>query len=427
MKQRLCLHGLEVRHQAQLLNLLKRLLPACKTKVRLKEKYFNDNDMYKCRLTRFVPQSAVGWRAECAWGVLLVSDKLLPVADIILEFEAGNARAVTAIGELLKRLLAARIKFVLEEPDFSQRLDQLRGCFDQKHLAAYDKDNAMSVLYCHLPWQVYYVSKLWHEVLQRGAEKTLMRQLRVKLRRLRSLLTLCKPLLPQEQTTHWLGVLKARTNLLSDVREYDVVLHTCSRLRGSQEQDGALVQLTEILQKLRASAAQKALRSLKLNQLTLELAQLLLCLYSVPQPARQQTLAEFLTHRFGVWYDKLIALPEKYPDLRDMEQLHRIRIKLKRFRYALQSVPELAAEPRLLRSLKYLQDTLGLLHDDYINSLLIRKLLTANPKNSELRYEAALFSGWEQAKADAALENLPAQWEAFSRLLTQWQETNLKL
>ncbi len=425
MKHRLCLHGLEVKHQAQLLNLLKRLLPACKTKVKLKEKYFNDNDMYKCQLKRFVPQNSDGWRVECAWGVLLVSDKLLPVADIILEFEATNAKAVALVAQLLPKILAARLKFVLEEPELSQRLDQLRGCFDQKQLAAYDEDNAMSVLYCHLPWQVYYVSKLWQKILLRGAEKTLMRQLRVKLRRLRSLLTLCKPLLPQEEATHWQEVLKSRTNLLSDVREYDVALHTCSRLKSGQEQDETVPQLTALLQKLRAAAAQKALRNLKINHLTLELSQLLLWLYSVPQPAKELTMAEFLSHRFGVWYDKLLELPEKYPDLRDMEQLHRIRIKLKRFRYALQSVPELAAEPRLLRSLKYLQDTLGLLHDDYINSLLVRQLLAANSKNTDLRYEAALFSGWEQAKADAALEALPAQWEAFSELLRQWQEANL--
>ncbi len=426
MKHRLCLHGLEVKHQAQLLNLLKRLLPACKTKIKLKEKYFNDNDMYKYRLTRFVPQNAEGWRAECAWGVLLVSDKLLPIADIILEFDAANTKAVAVVAELLSRLLAARIRFVLEEPELSLRLDQLRGYFDQKQLAAYDEANAMSLLYCHLPWQVYYVSKLWQEILRRGAEKTLMRQLRVKLRRLRSLLTLCKPLLPQEEAVHWQGVLKSRTNLLSDVREYDVVLHTCSRLKSGQGQGETVPHLTELVQKLRAAAAQKALRNLKLNRLTLELAQLLLWLYSAPQPAKGQTLAEFLSHRFGIWYDKLLKLPERYPDLRDMEQLHRIRIKLKRFRYALQSVPELAAEPRLLRSLKYLQDTLGLLHDDYINSLLLQQLLASHPKDTDLRYEAALFSGWGQAKADAALEALPAQWEAFSRLLGQWQEANLR-
>ena len=51
--------------------------------------------------------------------------------------------------------------------------------------------------------------------------------------------------------------------------------------------------------------------------------------------------------------------------------------------------------------------------------------MAANPKIKELRYEAALFSGWEQAKADAALEALPQQWEAFSSQLTEWKNKNL--
>ena len=198
MKHRLCLHGLEVKNQAQLLNLAKRLLPGSTVKVKIKEKYFNDNDMYKYRLTRFMPENIDGIRLYCAWGTLLVSDKRLAIADIILEFESHNAEASEAVDGLLQKLLASKTKFVLEEPDFSQRLDQLRGCFDQKQLAAYDADSAMSLLYCHLPWQVYYVSKLWQEVLRRGPERSLLRQLRVKLRRLRSLLTLCYPLLLEQ-------------------------------------------------------------------------------------------------------------------------------------------------------------------------------------------------------------------------------------
>ena len=41
MKHKLCLHGLEVKNQAQLLNLAKRLLPGSTVKVKIKEKYFN--------------------------------------------------------------------------------------------------------------------------------------------------------------------------------------------------------------------------------------------------------------------------------------------------------------------------------------------------------------------------------------------------
>lgn len=424
MKQRLCLHGLEVKHQAQLLNLIKRLLPGASVKYKTKEKYFKDNDMYKCRVVRFTPE-LTGLRVQYTWGILLVSDKLLPVCDLTFEFDTKLPETVAAVRKLLEHCLSSRIKFVLEEPSLSLRIDQLRGCFDQKDVAAYDEESAASLLYCHLPWQLYYVNKLWSEVLQRGAERPLMRQLRVKLRRLRSTLTFCKPLLPEEETTHWQALLKERTNLLGDVRECDVLLMTCAKLKDAQGEQAA-ERLTEILQKQRTGAATKALKGQKLNKLTLELATLLLWLYSTKLTEHsEQTLDDFLEQRFGGWCRKISALPEKYPDVHNMEQMHRVRIKLKRFRYALQSIPEVGAAPKLLRSLKYLQDMLGLLHDNYINNKLIEALAAKYPKIKELRYESAMFAGWEQAKADAALELLPQQWESFISLLDEWKEENL--
>lgn len=411
---------MDVKHQAQLLGLVKKALPVHTVKYKVKEKYFGDNDMYKCRWARFKPKADWGVRLYCAWGVLLVSDKPVAVADIIIEFDRRRAEATAAVEQLLSRLLSGKLHFVVEEPDFSQRLDQLRGCYALEKQEAYDEDCAASALVCHLPWQVYGVSKLWAQVLATGGERPLWRQLRVKLRRLRSSLTLFKPLLAEAEVQKWQQILKERAGLLSAVREYDVLLLTCSRLKLPQEQE-AVPQLTAFLQNLRQQEAAKALKGLELNRLTLELAQFLLWLHTAAAD-KEQGLEHFLRQRFARWTDKLLCLPEKYPDLRDMEQLHCIRIKLKRFRYALQTTPELAATPRLLRSLKYLQDMLGLLHDAYVNGLRLERLAEAQPG---LHCETALLSGWEQAKADAALEQLPRQWEEFTGLLHDWAKENL--
>ena len=43
----------------------------------------------------------------------------------------------------------------------------------------------------------------------------------------------------------------------------------------------------------------------------------------------------------------------------NMLELHQIRIKIKRFRYALQTLPEVPRDSNLLRRLKRLQDMLG--------------------------------------------------------------------
>ena len=105
-----------------------------------------------------------------------------------------------------------------------------------------------------------------------------------------------------------------------------------------------------------------------------------------------------------------------------MEQLHKVRIKLKRFRYGLQSVPEVGASPQLLRSLKYLQDLLGVVHDDYVNEQYLAQLVAAHPELPELRYEVAMLRGYEQARADVAMEQLTNQWQDFARLLSEWME-----
>ncbi len=87
-------------------------------------------------------------------------------------------------------------------------------------------------------------------------------------------------------------MLKERTNLLGDVRECDVLLMTCAKLRDAQGEQAA-EQLTAILQKRRMSAASKALKGQKLNKQTLELAKLLLWLYSAElTESSEQTLAE---------------------------------------------------------------------------------------------------------------------------------------
>lgn len=430
MKHKLCLHGLGIKHQAQLLGAVKKLLPACNVKYKVKEEFFKNNDMYKYRMARFSPRGGADLRVSCCFGIMLVRDRLVPLADVIMEFSPADKGAVTMIGTLLRGLLGGKLQFIVDEPELTRRIDLLRGHYLLDQLEAYDSQRARTALYCHLPWQVYTINKTWQEVLEHPLEKSLVRQLRVRLRRLRSVFSLVKPLLPQEEAMEWLQLFKERTNLLGDAREYDVLLMACAKLNLRQEKGtghGVPV-LSKLLGDLRKQAAANSIKELRLNAITAELAGFLLWLYCAPldKGLSKLTLEEFFSLRFDKWIHKLLSLPEQYPDGQDREQLHKIRIKLKRFRYALQSVPELSVEPQLLRSLKYLQDQLGLLHDDYINCRLLRQLLEEHQQLEELRYEGAMVSGWEQARAETALENLPEQWNNFCTLLIDWHQRIVK-
>lgn len=425
MKQALCLHGVDFKHQSQFFAYVRQILKPESIKYKVREKLFHDDDMYKYRQAKLKLADNDGIKITCIFGILIVSDRVYPLSDIIVEFNGKDAESVNCIRTLVRRFLAGKQRFILDDPDLEQRIAQLRGRYYLEKLEAYDRNKASSALYCHLPWQVYAVSKLWQEVLG-CQEKTVLRQLRVKLRRLRSVLSLLRPLLPGDKAEAWKQLFKQRAGELSLIREYDVALLICMRIRIFRKQE-ELSTLEQLLLEGRSKDAQRIAAEMKLNRLTEELAFFLLDIYSLKPDAEygKLELKEFFVQRFSEWQTKILALPEKYPDFQNMDQLHKIRIKIKRFRYALQCVPEIKASNNLLRSLKALQDSLGLLHDDYINDRMVAHVLAQQPDNELLQYEGAVFSGWEQGKADAAMENLSCQWEYFSRQLEEWAEDNL--
>ncbi len=427
MKHKICLHGLCLKNKGQLLTTVQKLLPPSTVKNKIKEKYLSDDNLLKYKRTKFVPVNPVGYKVTCISGVMVINDNLQPLNEVIIQYEG---EAVEEVRKLLQKLLAGKIKFVLEEPDLVLRAKQLHGRSSMQGMALYDEDEVITALYCHLPWHIYAASKAWGELLTCTNERNLVRQLRVKLRRLRSSLTFFKELLPVTTFEQYKMLVKRWANSLGDAREYDVALLTCMKIRHAQKDEEAIEEvsrLEEVLQEYRAKASKKVLSSNKLNGITLQMVEMLLVMQNtvLPEEFASLRLKAFLRLRLNAWCDKLMSLQEKYPEFGDMEQLHKIRIKVKRFRYGLQGVPEIYLPNSLLRSLKSLQDMLGLLHDDYINDLLIGEILQQYPEDAALQYEGAMFCGWERAKAEAILASLPELWDNFTAQLGEWQEEYL--
>lgn len=427
MKHTICLHGLGLKNKGQLLTMVQKLLPPSTVKNKIKEKYLANDDLLKYKRTKFIPVNDLGYKLSCISGVMVISDTLHPLNEVLIRYEE---EAVGEVRKLLQKLLAGKIKFVVDEPDLVLRAKQMRGRSSIKEMALYDEDRLATALHCHLPWHIYGAGKAWGDLLTSTNERNLVRQLRVKLRRLRSSLTFFKELLPLTTFEQHKMQVKRWANLLGDAREYDVALLTCMKIRHGQrgeEVADEVSRLEEILLEYRAKASKKMLNAGKLNAITLQLAEMLLDLQSatLPEAYEELRLKSFVRQRLNSWCNKLILLPEKYPDFSDMEQLHKIRIKMKRFRYGLQGVPEIYFPTSLLRSLKSFQDMLGFLHDDYVNDMLIGEILKQYPEDAALQYEGAMFCGWERAKAEAALTSLPELWDNFTAQLREWQEENL--
>ena len=427
MKHKICLHGLCLKNKGQLLTMVQKFLPPSTVKNKIKEKYLSDDNLLKYKRTKFAPVNPVGYKVTCISGVIVINDNLQPLNEVIIQYES---EAVDEVRKLVQKLLAGKIKFVVEESDLLLRAKQMRGRSSMQDMALYDENKVVTALYCHLPWHIYAASKAWGELLTCTNERNLVRQLRVKLRRLRSCLTFFKELLPATYFEQYKMLVKRWTNVLGDAREYDVALLTCMKIRNAQKSEVAVEEISrleEVLQEYRAKASTKILSSNKLNAVTLQLVEMLLVMQNtaLPKEFADMRLKTFIRLRLGLWCGKLMTLQEKYPEFSDMEQLHKLRLKVKRFRYGLQGVPEIYLPNSLLRSLKTLQDTLGLLHDDYINDMLIGEIMQQYHDDAVLQYEGAMFCGWERAKADALLASLPGLWDNFTAQLSEWQKEHL--
>lgn len=423
MKYKICLHAVNVKNKNQLAELIKKIWPSAAEQSKVKEKYFADEDFIKYRRIKFTTNAKKNFKIVCINGLMVVNDRMYPLNEIVLEFSPCDTDYAL---RLVKKILGSKLKFVLDEPDPQIRIRQKQGSFKLWHLPGYDENDLNTVRIVHLPLQIYEISKQWGMFLEKPEEKLLVRQLRVRLRRLRSAITLFKPLFLPQQAEQWKQLLKTWADALGDAREYDVALMTCTKIKNSQKQE-KITELEKVLLECRNLASVKARQVKSINEVTYLLAGILLFLYNtrINEEYSQMRIKSFLRSRLSEWCSRLQSVSIDERILEDMEYLHKIRIKVKRLRYALQAAAEINVSSGLLRSLKNMQDTLGFLHDNYTNEKMLADILHQHENNAGLRYAAAMFCGWDSARRELILENLPQKWQEFCDVLQQWQEEHL--
>lgn len=349
-------------------------------------------------------------------GILILDTKLLPLQEVLFTYKYGQEAA--ALG-LVQKLLEGPLDFVLAEPQLKNRVEQLLGRWGTSPELNVPL-RQLAELY--LPWQVFGISQGWAQLLGDARDKLLVRQLRVKLRRLRSCFIFFKEVLPEAFVLKWQQSLRNGANVLSKMRELDVALLTCERMQ-RQNPDAGEDPLEEVFKQLREEATQEMLAQERINQHTLAGARFLVSLRAeLRLKAKKLRGDKYFGPRLETWMRTMQGLTKKYPDFSNMEDLHKVRIKVKRFRYATQTMNVLAMDAAVVRRLKRLQDMLGFLHDDYINAAWAKLVLQQHAEDQALKLRAAEFLGWERAKAEASLSLVPELWADFLQELDSWQK-----
>ncbi|HSE79024.1 MAG TPA: CHAD domain-containing protein [Alphaproteobacteria bacterium] len=139
-----------------------------------------------------------------------------------------------------------------------------------------------------------------------------------------------------------------------------------------------------------------------------------------------QPAAKFAAKRLKKLHKRLCEYGDRLGDLK-IAELHELRIRAKKLRYAVEFFRGLFGGPKVSRdylaALAGIQDRLGALND----SLVVRDLLAeVKRRTPELDRDVfaragALITGWNSAKVETDLKALPKAWDAFAKIRPFWK------
>lgn len=243
-------------------------------------------------------------------------------------------------------------------------------------------------------------------------------QMRVATRRLRAAMRLFAPRLPPGLAEELLPPLRQLMDRLGRARDLDVLLSEIAMpvMHALPDEPRLAVLVGAVTDRQHAAreAAARHLGSAAYGRLML-LATAALHRPPFAEPAAEETVAAFASDRLRRLRKKVRVLAEA-ASTDDPASLHRLRIGVKRLRYALEFFAPLCsgrALQRLLRRLGALQDELGQLNDLANAGLLLMHCAGDDPR---LREAVSLVGGWHASRHRELLARIPERLRELRRL-----------
>jgi inorganic triphosphatase YgiF len=267
-----------------------------------------------------------------------------------------------------------------------------------------------------------------------GRDAEGVHQMRVGVRRLRSALRLFRPALPADAVRPLEGELRWLGRELGAVRDLDVfVVGLLDPLHARRPGDKGLERLREAAQALRAEQQEQLRRTLdstRFTRLALALGRFVARRGWRDQPLDESSARLFAPARglaaalFAARDRKARRLGDRIDEL-SLPELHRLRIQVKRLRYAVELLGGLhpgRRRERYLERLPELQDRLGRLADlATAQGLLAGLLERIDPDARPACARAAGFvEGWAAADVARATRRLARAWRRFAEARPFW-------
>ncbi|KHD07269.1 hypothetical protein PN36_17200 [Candidatus Thiomargarita nelsonii] len=342
----------------------------------------------------------------------------LPLSEVELELKSGSP---VQLYQLALTLLDAH-PLIIENKSKAERGYGL----DKPQSLTYRKAGAV-ILKPEMSAEQAFIHIIWHCIghLQANEDMVLygqdiegVHQMRVALRRLRSCLSLYKPLIPNETHKTLRQELKWITSILGVARDWDVFALSLTQMQ-AQDNKFPLKDLHKTVTKLQRQAyvaVRQALRSPRYSRLLLMLGKYLTQRHwrkklevALDNPAR-----DFASQILESHYQRVCQEGENFTQL-NAKQLHDLRISIKKMAYGTRFFAELYSPRAYSKKLSYLQDELGILNDGNVANDLLNK--AGLDKNAPARH---FLNGWYAHQQMTHLGRLGEAWQTFLKENIFW-------
>ncbi len=270
-------------------------------------------------------------------------------------------------------------------------------------------------------------------VLQ-GSDPEGVHQLRVALRRLRSALSVFKQVVPADDLAWITREARWLIQSLGPARDWDVFLtELLPPLLGTREGNSDLELLSEAAEdarKLGYERARAALRAARYTAFALDLGR-----WTEEAGWRregigdpfEEPLTDYACRLLRKRHKRVLKQGRDFEKLSD-EERHRLRIALKKLRYASEFFAGLYPKSRTrpyLKALKSLQDELGHLNDVVVAEELLKGLFGSGESSNSaaLRAASGLVVGWYSHAVDTSRPEIERRWRNFAASEPFWGQT----
>jgi triphosphatase len=360
-------------------------------------------------------------------GAIAAGERRDPICEIELELKAGEIDALFDLALEIARGLPAR----LDNRSKAQRGYALAARIDPSPVKA-----SMPPLSTDMTVDDAFVAVSFdclahlqdNEIgLLAGRNPEYLHQARVALRRLRSAFRVFDAAIPRSHFARTLDELKSVARLLGEARDLDVFAVETLPHAGSGQHGGiaALRRRARNARQRVARTARTAVASPEYTAMLLRLTQTLSAGQwrgEMGRPAAaNMTLLKFATTLVSHRYARVKKRRRPISQL-GLADLHRLRIQVKRLRYAIEFFLPLfqGKAAGTLRALVDLQELLGQLNDDATAWTLL-DTLAAEDSSTDYQQAVGYLRGWCARDGQQCSNQLEDVWKRFDELRPWWE------